>query len=56
MIRNPSANTGNVGSMPDPGRSHMPYSHLSLCATAVELVVWSLGIATTEPMCLEPVL
>ena len=24
VIKNPSANTGDTGSIPDPGRSHMP--------------------------------
>ena len=51
VVKNPPANAGDTGSIPGPGRSHMPWSNearepqlLSSCAT------------TTEPMCLEPVL
>ena len=27
VVKNPPANVGNVGSIPDPGRSHMPQSN-----------------------------
>ena len=35
MIDSPPANAGAVGSVPDPGRCHMP-RRLSLSATATE--------------------
>ena len=41
MVKNPIANTEGAGSIPDPGRSHMPWSNkahvpqlLSLCSRA----------------------
>ena len=41
VVKNPPANTGDMGSIPDPGRSHMPRSNeahvprlLSLCSRA----------------------
>ena len=44
VVKNPSANTGEKGSLPDPGRSHMPQGNsahepqlLSLCFRAWEL-------------------
>ena len=43
LVRNPHANAGDTGSVSGPGRSHMPWSNLSLCTT------------TTEPARLEPV-
>ena len=27
VVKNPPANVGNVGSIPGPGRSHMPWSN-----------------------------
>ena len=27
VVKNPSANAGDTGSSPDPGRSHMPWSN-----------------------------
>ena len=42
VVKNLPANAGDTGSSPGPGRSHMPRSDLSLCAT------------TTEPSRLEP--
>ena len=27
VVKNPPANAGDVGSSPDPGRSHMPWSN-----------------------------
>ena len=27
MVKNPPANAGDTGSIPGPGRSHMPWSH-----------------------------
>ena len=39
-VKNPPVNAGDTGSIPGPGRSHMPAAdQLSLCAT------------TTEPAC-----
>ena len=45
MVKKPPANTGDMGSIPDSGRSHMPRH-----ATATEPALWSLGASTTEPM------
>ena len=39
VVENPPANTGSMGSTPDPGRFHMPWDNLSPCAT------------TTKPTC-----
>ena len=43
VVKNPPANAGNMGSIPGPGRSHMPRSNearapqlLSLCSRASE--------------------
>ena len=43
VVENPPANSGDTGSILHPGRSHKPWGN-SPCT------------ATTEPMCLEPVL
>ena len=45
VVKKPPANTGDMGSIPDSGRSHMPRR-----ATATEPMLWSLGASTTEPM------
>ena len=34
MVKNPSPNAGDTGSVPDPGRSHMPWSNYA-CAPQV---------------------
>ena len=44
VIKNLPSNTGDMGSIPGLGRSHMPLGRLSLCAT------------TPEAPSLEPVL
>ena len=31
MVKNPSASAGDAGSIPGPGRSHMPWEQLSPC-------------------------
>ena len=36
VVKNPPANTGDTGSSPGPGRSHMLQSNLSPCATTTE--------------------
>ena len=59
VVKNPSANAGDTGLSPGPGRSHMPRSSearepqlLSLSATTTEAHVPQL----LKPACLEPVL
>ena len=55
MVENPPANAGDTGSIPGPGRSHMPRSNkahapqlLSLCSGAREPQLLSPRAATTE--------
>ena len=36
MVKNPPANAGDTGSIPGQEGFHMPWSILSLCATAIE--------------------
>ena len=55
VVKNPPASTGDTGSIPDPGRSHMSQSDkarvpqlLSLCSRAWELQVMSSRVATNE--------
>ena len=38
VVENPPASAGDTGSIPGPGRSHMP-EQLSLCATTTEPVI-----------------
>ena len=47
--KNPPASSGDMGSIPDLGRSQIPWSNLSLC-TVIEPVLQSPGAETTEPM------
>ena len=39
MVKNPPANAGDLGSIPDPGRSHIHSGQLSSCATTTEPVL-----------------
>ena len=55
MVKNPPANTGDMGSSPGPGRSHMPRSNearvpqlLSLRSRAHEPQLLSPSATTTE--------
>ena len=55
MVKNPPANTGDTGSIPGPGRSHMPWSNkvcapqlLSLRSRAHEPQLLSLRAKTAE--------
>ena len=48
VVNNPPANTGDTGSSPGPGRSHMPQSN-----KPVHHNYWACAL---EPACLEPVL
>ena len=42
VVKNPPANAGDTGSIPGPGRFHMPWSNKqSLCATTTEPVLQS---------------
>jgi len=50
VIKNPSANAGNMDLIPDLGRSHMLPS--SPCAVTIEAVFWSPEASTAEV--LEP--
>ena len=56
--KNPPANAGDTGSIPGPGRFHMPWSNKahvpwlwSLPAATTEPVLWSPRAATKKPMC-----
>ena len=40
-VEDPPANAGDKGLIPDPGRSHMLQSTLSLCATLLSLCSWA---------------
>ena len=51
VVKNPPANAEDTDSIPGPGRSYMPQSNLSPCATTTEPVLWSLGTPTNEPTC-----
>ena len=55
MVKNPPANAGDMGSIPGPGRSHVPRSNearapqlLSLCSRAHEPQLLSPRATTTE--------
>ena len=57
VVKNPPANTGDMGSSPGPGRSHMPWSNearvsqlLSLCSRAREPQLLSPCATTTAPL------
>ena len=45
-VKSPPAETGDPGSPPDLGRSHLPWSS---CISTVEPVLYSSGTATSEP-------
>ena len=45
MVKNPPANAGDSGSIPDPGRSHMPWEQLSPGATTTNPGLESPGAA-----------
>ena len=51
VVKNPPANAGHKGSIPGPGRSHMPWSNY-----AREPQLLSQRTTTTEPAGLEPML
>ena len=48
MVENPPANTGDTGSSPGLGRSHMPQSNWAREPQLLSLHVWSLCSATRE--------
>ena len=58
LVKNPPANAGDTGSIPDLGRSHMPRSNkarlsqLNLCSRAQELHLRSPHAAATEALAL----
>ena len=52
MDRNPPVNEGDMGSVPAPGRPHVPQSNESRRAPTTELTLQSSQAATaTEPVC-----
>ena len=55
MVKNPPANAGDTGSVPNLGRSHMP-RQLNPCFTIAEPVLLSPGATTSEAGHLEPLL
>lgn len=56
VVRNPPANTRDMGSIPGQGRLHMLCSNEARGLPSIESARWSLGPAATEPQPLEPVL
>ena len=55
VVKNPPANAGDTGSVPNLGRSHMP-RQLNPCFTIAEPVLLSPGTTTSEAGHLEPLL
>ena len=63
-VKNPSANAGDTGSIPGPGRSHVPRSNWAQVrhnywACTLEPArhnYWACVLQLLKPMCLEPVL
>ena len=58
MVKNPPANAGDMGLIPDLRRFHVPWGNqarvlqlLSLCCRAWELQLLSPYATTTEPKC-----
>ena len=51
VVKNPPANAGDMGSIPDGGRSHMPWSNWACAPQLFEPVLYSPGAATSEPTC-----
>ena len=51
MVKNPPANAGGLGSIPDPGRPHIPAGQLSPCAITTEPVPRNPGTTAAEPRC-----
>ena len=49
VVKNLPTNAGDMGSVPDLGRYHMPWSSLSLCSTT-EPMLKNLGAATPEEL------
>ena len=50
VAKNLPASVGDTGLIPDPGRSHMPWSNQACApATTTEPVLWSLGATTSDP-------
>ena len=56
MVKNPPANTGDTGSSPGPGRSHMPRSNLAHAPQLLSLRSTACEPQLLKPTCLEPVL
>ena len=63
VVKKLPANAGDMGSIPVPGRSHMPWSNkarapqlLSLRSTARKHNYWDRMPQLVKPPCLEPVL
>ena len=51
VVKNPPANTGDMGSNPGPGEFHVAAEQLKPCTTTAEHVLSSPHNATTEPVC-----
>ena len=48
MVKNTPANVRDMGSIPGPGRSHMPLQKRSRCAATTEASFWNSCAATRE--------
>ena len=53
VVKNLPANAGDMGSIPDQGRSHIPRGNQT--HVTIESVPWSLGAAVTETRALDRV-
>ena len=49
-IKESAANAGNMGSIPDPGRSHMPRATEPMCRN-YRVCALEPGASSTEPTC-----
>ena len=49
MVKNPPANVGDTGSIPDPGRPHVPQGNEARAPQLLRHVLMSLGARATEP-------
>ena len=56
MVKNPSANAGDTGSSPGPGRSHMPQSNEARVPQLLSPRSRAREPQLLKPACLEPVL
>ena len=56
VVKNPPAKTGDTGSSPDPGRSHMPWSNSACVSQLLSLRSRACEPQLLKPACPEPML